>query len=118
MYLTNVLTYVMYLALCLLLLFLSLLILDFILELNYINDIMLKKIQTIVISLSLFATLIKFFIEIQEKYNNISDFYVLIIVFTILLSLSFLDIKHIKSNFKGTTKPQKRKNLNKKRRKK
>lgn len=105
------LCYVFYLILCLLLMFAVILIYDFLFNKNFINDIMLHKIQTIIITLTLSATILKFFVEMQEKYNLVPNHIVLIVVILLLLFISYLTLKY---NFNNTAKSQKRKYKNKK----
>ena len=112
MILINILCYILYLILCLLIIFIGIQIYDFIFNKKYLNDIKLKKIQTIVISLSLFATIIKFFIEIQEKYILISDKVALIIIIVLLFVLLCIVFIYY---FKYTHKIQKRKHKQKNR---
>lgn len=103
--------YILYIILCILLMFIIILLFDFFYNMNIINNINLKKIQTIILSLTLTATIIKIYIELQEKYYLISDFasqFFIIILLIIIILILF------SNNFKNRTKPKKYKNLNKK----
>lgn len=106
-----ILCYVLYLILCLLLMFVVILIYDFFCK-NFLNNTMLHKIQTIVITLTLSATILKFFVELQEKYNLISDYLASIIVIIFLLAILYIIFNYY---FKNTAKTQKGKSKNNKR---
>ena len=89
MCLIKILSYILYLFLCILMIFVILLLIDFFFDKNIINDKKLKKAQVCIIALTLASTIIKFFIEIHEKYTLVSDNVVLFIVLFFLLLILF-----------------------------
>ena len=111
MYLIKVLSYILFLILCILTIFAILLLNDFFFDKNIMNDMKLKKAQVSVITLTLSATIIKFFIEVQEKYVLISDFIANILVLS--FSIFLLIFLFVKKDSKSTSKTQKGKSVNK-----
>ena len=118
MVLINTLSYLLYFIGCILATISVSLLHDVFLSKNVIKTYLLKKIQTLVITLTLLATIFKYLIDLQDKYILVSDqfarFIILLIPILILLLFFYFNNthkitkKHKKNKSKNSKKPNKK----------